>query len=96
MLFEHDGDEDGDPIAHEGEEVFENDEEVITAGDAADEFDDDDDDDPEPAGDGFEVAAEDLHVDGGGVSARDVILDGRECEDDGAEAAEAAEAAVSR
>ena len=94
MLFEHDSDEDGDPIAHEGEEVFEDVEEVISAGDAADELDDDDDDDPEPAGDGFEVAAEDLHVDGGGVGAGDVVLDGGEGEDDGAEAAEAAEAAV--
>ena len=88
VLFEHDGDEDGDPVAHEGEEVFENVEEVVAAGDAADELDDDDDDDPEPARDGLEVAAEDLQVDGGGVGAGDVVLDGGEGEDDGAEAAE--------
>lgn len=67
---------------------------MISSRDAADEFDDDDDHDPEPAGDGFEVAAEDLHVDGGGVRAWDVVLDGGEGEDDGAELAEAAEAAV--
>lgn len=94
VLLEHDGDEDGDPVAHEGEEVFENVEEVVAARDAADELDDDNGHDPEPARDGLEVAAEDLHVDGGGVGAGDVVLDGGEGEDDGAEAAEAAEAAV--
>lgn len=94
VLFEHDGEEDGDPVAHEGEEVFEDVEEVVAARDAADEFDDDDDDDPEPAGHGFAVAPQDLQVDGGGVGAWDVVLDGGEGEDDGAEAAEAAEAAV--
>lgn len=57
MLFQHDGQEDGDPVAHEREEVFENLEEVVSARDAADEFDDHHDDDPEPAGHGFEVAA---------------------------------------
>ena len=94
VLFEHDGDEDGDPVAHEGEEVFKDVEEVVAAGDAADELDDDDDDDPEPARDGLEVAAEDLQVDGGSVGAGDVVLDGGEGEDDGAEAAEASQAAV--
>ena len=94
VLLDHDGDEDGDPVAHEGEEVFEDVEEVVAAGDAADELDDDDGDDPEPARDGFEVAAEDLHVDCGGVGAGDVVLDGRQGEDDGAEAAEPSQAAV--
>ena len=94
MLFEHDGHEDGDPVAHEGEEVFEDVEEVVAPRDAADELDDHDGHDPEPARDGFEVAAQDLHVDGRGVGARDVVLDGGEGEDDGAEAAEAAEVAV--
>lgn len=96
VLLEHDGQEDGDPVAHEGEEVFENLKQVVPARDAADELDDDDDDDPEPAGHGFEVAAQGLQVDGRGVGARDVVLDGGEGEDDGAEAAEAAEAAVAR
>ena len=94
MLFYHDGQEDGDPVAHEREEVFEDFEEVVPACDAAGELDDDDDDDPEPAGDGFEVAAEDLQVDGCGVGSRDVVLDRGQGEDDGAEAAEAAEVAV--
>ena len=76
VLFNHDGDEDADPVAHEGEEVFEYVEEVVAAGDAADEFDDDDEDDPQPARDGFEVPSEDLHVDGGGVGSWDVVLDG--------------------
>ena len=57
VLLDHDGQEDGDPVAHEGEEVFEDLEQVVPARDAADELDDDDDDDPEPAGHGFEVAA---------------------------------------
>lgn len=96
VLFDHDGDEDADPVAHEREEVFEYVKQVVPAGDAADELDDDDEDDPQPARDGFEVAAQDLHVDGGGVGAGDVVLDGGEGEDDGAEAAEAAEAAVAR
>ena len=96
MLLEHDGDEDGDPVAHEGEEVFKNVKEVVAPRDAADELDDDDGHDPEPAGHGFEIAAQDLHVDGGGVGAGDVVLDGGEGEDDGAEAAEAAEVAVAR
>lgn len=94
VLLDHDGDEDADPVAHEGEEVFEDVEEVVAAGDAADELDDDDEHDPHPARDGFEVAPEDLHVDGGGVGSGDVVLDGGEGEDDGAEAAEASEAAV--
>ena len=57
VLFYHDGEEDGDPVAHEREEVFEDFKQVVAARDAADELDDDDEDDPEPAGDGFEVAA---------------------------------------
>lgn len=94
VLFQHDGYEDGNPVAHEREEVFKNGKEVVAPRDAADELDDDDDDDPEPAGHGFGVAAEDLQIDGRGVSARDVVLDGREREDDGAEAGEGAEVAV--
>lgn len=94
MLFDHDGDEDGDPVAHEGEEVFEYAEQVVATRDAADEFDNHDGDDPEPARDGFEIAPEDLHVDCGGVGARDVVLDGGQGEDDGAEAAESSQAAV--
>ncbi len=96
MLLDHNSDEDGDPIAHEREEVFENVKQVIAARDAADELDDDDGHDPEPARHGLEVAPEDLHVDGGRVGAGDVVLDGGEGEDDGAEAAEAAEVAVAR
>ena len=94
VLLQHDDEEDGDPVGHEGEEVFENLKEVVAARDGADELDDDDGDDPEPAGHGFEVAAQDLQVDGRCVGARDVVLDGGEGEDDGAEAAEAAEGAV--
>ncbi len=96
MLLDHNSDEDGDPVPHEREEVFENVKQVVTARDAADELDDDDGHDPEPARHGLEVAPEDLHVDGGGVGAGDVVLDGGEGEDDGAEAAEAAEVAVAR
>ena len=94
MLFYRDGQEDGYPVAHQCEEVFEDFKQVVSARDAADELDDDDDDDPEPAGDGFEVAAQGLDVDGRGVGSRDVVLDRGKGEDDGAEAAEAAEVAV--
>ena len=92
MFLQHDGQEDGDPITHEGEEVLENVEQMVPARDAADELDDDDEDDPEPAGDGLGETAQDLQVDGRGVGAGDVVLDGGEGEDDGAEGAEAAEA----
>ena len=85
MFLEHDGDENHEPVTHEGEKILENGEEVVPARDGADEIDCYYDADPKIAGYGFTVAAENLTAQGCCIGARDVIGDYAESNDDGAE-----------
>ena len=93
MLFQRDGDPDGDPVAHEGQEVGEDGAQRIAAGEGADGIDDDAEGVPDEAGHLGGVAAEDLEVDAGRVGGGDDVGDEAEGDDDGAEFAEAVQRA---
>ena len=91
MFFDGDGDPDGQPVAHEGEEVCEDLAQVVAAGEGADGVDDDADGVPDKAGDFLSRGAEDLEVDAGGVGGWDGVCNDAEGDDDGEEGAEFAE-----
>lgn len=93
MLFQRDGDPDGDPVAHEGQEVGEDGAQRIAAGEGADGIDDDAEGVPDEAGHLGGVAAEDLEVDAGRVGGGDDVGDEAEGDDDGAEFSEAVQRA---
>ena len=69
VFFKHNAHPNDDPITHQCQEIGEDDEEVVPARDGADKVDEHDDANPAPAGDQFPVAAEDLAVQGSGISA---------------------------
>lgn len=89
MLLQRDGDPDGDPVAHEGQEICKDDAQRVATGEGADGVDDDAEGVPDEAGHFGGVAAEDLEVDAGRVGGWDDVGDEAEGDDDGAELAEA-------
>ena len=94
VLLKHDRDEDGEPVAHEGEEVLEDEEQVVAARDGADEVNDRRDRGPDVPGNRLPHPPEDLEVERRRVRARDLVGAEAERDDDGAELAEAAQTAV--
>ncbi|KAL9098032.1 MAG: hypothetical protein Q9163_006224 [Psora crenata] len=94
MFLQDDGDEHHDPVAHEGQEVLEDGEEVIAPRDGADKVDEHDKADPTPAGDHLAVPAQHLAAERRGVGAGDVVADDPQGDDDAAELAEPADGRV--
>ena len=94
VFFQDDGDEDDHPVSHQGEEVLEDEEEVVSARDGADEVDDRCDRDPEVARDGFPYFAQGLEVEACGVRARDVVRAEPQCDYDAAKLPESAQPVV--
>lgn len=94
MLFRHDRHPDHDPVAHQREEVLEDCEEVVTPRDRAHKVDGHDEAHPDVARDCLAAPAENLATQCGGVRARHIVRDDAEGDDDAAEFAEPAEAAV--
>ena len=73
VFLQDDGDEDDDPVSHQGEEVLEDEEEVIAPGDGADEVDDRRDRDPEVAWHRLPDFTQGLEIEGCGVGAGHVV-----------------------
>ena len=94
VLFQHDRHPGAGPVTHKWEKILKDLEQMVTAGDGADQFDDGEHDTPDPARDGFRVAPQDLAAQGSGICGRCVVGDAAEGEDDDAESPEAAEAVV--
>lgn len=72
-VFFEDGDENGEPVSHEGEEVLEDEKQVVATCDGADEVDDCRNSGPEVSRYSFPSAPQDLKVEGCGVGARDLV-----------------------
>ena len=94
MFFQHNRHENHDPIPHERHKVLEDEEQVISPGDGADEIDEHDDTDPQPARYHFRVTAQNLASQRRSVRAGAVVVDDAQRDDDAAEVAEAIETAV--
>ena len=91
LLLERDGDPDGDPVAHEGEEVCEDGGEVVAARQGAHGEDDDAEGVPHEARHHLAPAAQDLEVDARRVRRRDHVRDEPQRHDDGADGPEDAQ-----
>lgn len=73
MLAQNDGDEHDEPVAHECQEVLQDQEEVVLPRHSADEIDQHDDADPEVARDSLSVATQHLCAQCSSVGAEDVV-----------------------
>lgn len=94
VLFEGDGQVDGDPVAHQGEPVLEDLIQIVPTGKGADGVNDDTDARPEPARQLGQVTAHHLEAERGRVGTRDIVGDETEGNQHAHKLAEPTEATV--
>ena len=80
MLFEHYSQPGADPVTHQWQKVFEYIEQMVTARYRADKLDDHEEETPDPTGDGFAIATQNLAAQACGVCGRRVVCDTAEGE----------------
>ena len=94
MLLDHYRQPRTDPVTHERQEVFEDIEQMVAARYRAHELNDHEDETPDPTGDGFGIATQDLAAQTRGVRGWRIIRDAAESEKHGAETSKGTEAVV--